>query len=660
MPSATLEERTPPTSDHHSKASTPLSQGCDAASKGASLAFGLSRPEAKHAEAPDYMNGALAAAITAGNRSRQQDSIKPRTRKDTLNVANLPVGTSTYDRKKAELLSPNGFSNVALETQSRNRSISPSNIAAAVAASRSTPRSVSAGKGTPLAEGPSRRPGGSPGGKQRDRGHSQTANPGIENMSRSKVDVPRVRGAPDSTSIAPTASLIGMFEQQKQRPGERDTATGPIKSKGVAPLIKSPKPVRPLPPGSPLNVGMSQTQGESSSAVSTTPLPSPASANRGSKQDRMGNSPQEKTQPVRNDTPSLNHQEHAAASKNLFTTAPDKEMVEKKQAPEPPPARRPGRMQRSHTVDVEQVPRQQKVQRSSRASSNRVMSESFGRSTSVDPTTESTRQTHPPVPSPRHKSLAPSPRAEDVPLVQRRDGSSRPSQNKPAMLLDEDSLANAIVASTLASSRAPSPSKVTAPPLPRRQSKTHLFPHHHHHHHQQQSRLPDSSRTPSPVKGMRHTMRKPAKSDDETENVSGPHRKGRKHFMKKAPNKHHEGDRKRWRDSLTERERKRYEGVWAANRGHLLSGGQSPTHIHDGPVLGLVVRDVWSRSRLGADELEEVWNLVDKRHDGLLNREEFVVGMWLIDQRLKGRKLPMLVSASVWDSVKKLGGVKVR
>jgi len=72
-------------------------------------------------------------------------------------------------------------------------------------------------------------------------------------------------------------------------------------------------------------------------------------------------------------------------------------------------------------------------------------------------------------------------------------------------------------------------------------------------------------------------------------------------------------------------------------------------------VLSLVVRDIWMRSRLPEHVLEEVWALVDGREIGRLRREEFVVGMWLIDQRLKGRKLPVKVSESVWGSVRGVG-----
>lgn len=143
-------------------------------------------------------------------------------------------------------------------------------------------------------------------------------------------------------------------------------------------------------------------------------------------------------------------------------------------------------------------------------------------------------------------------------------------------------------------------------------------------------------------------------------------------MRKKHPNKHHEGTRKRWRDSITERERKRYEGVWAANKGLFITdqsrrtsgrvGDASPSP--DDPaqdVLNLVVREIWSRSRLPEFALEEIWDLVDSRGVGRLRRDEFVVGLWLVDQRLKGRKMPPRVSDSVWDSVRGAGvRVKVR
>lgn len=117
------------------------------------------------------------------------------------------------------------------------------------------------------------------------------------------------------------------------------------------------------------------------------------------------------------------------------------------------------------------------------------------------------------------------------------------------------------------------------------------------------------------------------------------------------------GDRKRWRDAVTEGERKRYEGLWAANRGMHLSPSL-PNNIHS-----IVVRDIWMRSRLPRAELETVWNLVAPQTTPparSLGKEEFVVGLWLIDQRLKGRKLPVKVSETVWASVRGLQGIKVK
>jgi hypothetical protein len=148
-------------------------------------------------------------------------------------------------------------------------------------------------------------------------------------------------------------------------------------------------------------------------------------------------------------------------------------------------------------------------------------------------------------------------------------------------------------------------------------------------------------------------MRKP-KSKEELDD--GERKRGRRNLMKKHPHKHHEGDRKRWRDSITERERKRYEAVWASNKGLFMSGSDEGEEY---TVCSLIVRDIFSRSRLHVDVLEEVYTLVDRSQNGRLEREEFVVGLWLIDQRLKGRKLPIKVSDSVWKSVGVLGGIKV-
>ncbi|KAL8708445.1 MAG: hypothetical protein Q9220_006669 [cf. Caloplaca sp. 1 TL-2023] len=198
-----------------------------------------------------------------------------------------------------------------------------------------------------------------------------------------------------------------------------------------------------------------------------------------------------------------------------------------------------------------------------------------------------------------------------------------------------------MVASSLASSRAPSPTKPPLPP-PRRRSRSHLF-------HRTHSADEADSRTPSPSKGtMRTTMRTTL---DPEEGIEAKVRSNR--IINKHPNKHHEGDRKRWRDQITTFETKRYEGVWAANRG-LLAATYHRRDLASAPqifelanhVVNIVARDIWDRSKLPQDVLEEIWDLVDTNGKGSLSKDEFVVGMWLIDQRLKGRKLPLTQPAT--------------
>lgn len=164
---------------------------------------------------------------------------------------------------------------------------------------------------------------------------------------------------------------------------------------------------------------------------------------------------------------------------------------------------------------------------------------------------------------------------------------------------------------------------------------------------------------------MKHTLRKHVSSDDDEVELV---KRGRRHWMRKHPNMHSEGDRKRWRDRVTEMERRRYEGVFAANRGILIGPGYfipsasvlSDNAAEGNRVVNVVVRDIWERSRLPRDVLREIYDLVAPEGPHALNREQFVVGMWLIDQRLKGRKLPVKVSLDVWSSVRHTQGIKIR
>ncbi|GEQ69421.1 hypothetical protein JCM33374_g3093 [Metschnikowia sp. JCM 33374] len=72
-------------------------------------------------------------------------------------------------------------------------------------------------------------------------------------------------------------------------------------------------------------------------------------------------------------------------------------------------------------------------------------------------------------------------------------------------------------------------------------------------------------------------------------------------------------------------------------------------------IHGRVVQRIWNRSNLPRQTLQAIWDLVDFRKDTTLNKAEFIVGMWLVDQCLYGRKLPKVVNKSVWSSLGGLG-----
>lgn len=72
-------------------------------------------------------------------------------------------------------------------------------------------------------------------------------------------------------------------------------------------------------------------------------------------------------------------------------------------------------------------------------------------------------------------------------------------------------------------------------------------------------------------------------------------------------------------------------------------------------IHGVVVKRIWQRSKLPNATLKSIWDMVDFRRDGTLNKVEFVVGMWLVDQCLYGRKLPKEVKPEIWDSLGNIG-----
>lgn len=169
---------------------------------------------------------------------------------------------------------------------------------------------------------------------------------------------------------------------------------------------------------------------------------------------------------------------------------------------------------------------------------------------------------------------------------------------------------------------------------------------------------------------------------------------GGDNFNEDKPWKHHETEAKLNVIDLTEK--KRYDGLFVTNKGLYINRDlrfqQRPykgteykvfVNKYSDPnerIHGLVVREIWKRSQLNLDTLARIWYLVlsirkikwlqlssdrnlvndlenesepepEDFDDGTLTREEFIVGMWIIDQCLYGRKLPKVISREVWHSV---------
>ena len=454
----------------------------------------------------------------------------------------------------------------------------------------------------------------------------------------------------DITSVPATKSLVKLYEE-KQSTNLNSTPVESIRYVKRTPptTIASPQPLRPIP----------------------RPKPS-ASLLAATNSDNLYQNREDRSVDTKLE-PSLGATIAAARSAGTGQESSEGKALIPRKAPLPPPPRRSlktldgttehGAIKQIQASSPRPQPAKAKIPSQPpprRQSLTHTGSSPTSHPQAIIPTPSPSELSRPVLP-PRTSSAAPT-APKPIPTPQRPYSNS---QSHQPHRLSIDSLANAMVASSLASSRHPSPAKTQPPypPPPRRHPSTRSLFHLPHHHHN--SALSGSatslplSRTPSPQKPFRTTMRKAIESDPE--DMGGAPSKGHRGRMR-HPNKHHEGDRKRYRMQLTERERKRYEGVWAANRGLLLP----PTYdgegkvVVNGDVCDVVVRDIWQRSRLGDEVLEEIWDLVDKREENVLGREEFVVGMWLCDWRLKGRKLPQKVPESVWSSVRRLTGIKVR
>lgn len=419
----------------------------------------------------------------------------------------------------------------------------------------------------------------------------------------------------DNSPIPSTTSLVNLFEQKRDQ-AETSTTNKPepiVVKPSTDLAIRSPKPIRTS--GGGLTSVFHMEVQNSEKPTSPEDKVVSAASSPSSSRDSFASASESATAPVSPQRDANGLKTHRISRENEVVTRP--KLSTKARPPMPPPAR----LSSATPVPVKEQP----------SRSATTMSDRLPPSVSLKSLPAQFKQLHP-----RGKA--------------------------PQMTGDE--LANAMVASSLATSRVASPQHPDPSPTPSRRHKHHTFA---------------FSRTPSPTKGgMKHTLRK-AESDSETSDGETLHPYGkhkRKRHLRKHPNKHHEGDRKRWRDAVTERERKRYEGVWAANKGlHCSFTRSEEAAIRRSPtsdeaqelqatigdhVSNIVARDIWQRSRLPEATLETVWDLVDNDCVGRLTKDEFVVAMFLIDYCLKGRKLPVKVGESVWASVKGLQGIKVR
>lgn len=180
----------------------------------------------------------------------------------------------------------------------------------------------------------------------------------------------------------------------------------------------------------------------------------------------------------------------------------------------------------------------------------------------------------------------------------------------------------------------------------------------------------------------------PRNSLNESSYIIGVHTKSnnRKKFDENKPWKSHVDV-----GYITTEEKKRYEAIWVSNKNRYLemlpwygnkqekndlesdincmsaasSGLNMDKDIGDSVhtnkddyeedlMVNFVAYEIYNRSNLPPKVLKKIYDLIDIRQDGALNKQSFIVGMWLIDQCLYGKKLPDKVPDLVWTSVDKM------
>ncbi|KAF8985677.1 hypothetical protein BGZ46_002760 [Entomortierella lignicola] len=68
-------------------------------------------------------------------------------------------------------------------------------------------------------------------------------------------------------------------------------------------------------------------------------------------------------------------------------------------------------------------------------------------------------------------------------------------------------------------------------------------------------------------------------------------------------------------------------------------------------IEGAKVHAVYVRSRLDSKTLAQIWDMVDVDNSGRLNRAQFCMGLYLIDERLASGLIPLEVSDELWSLI---------
>ncbi|EOA90291.1 Increased rDNA silencing protein [Exserohilum turcicum] len=665
--------------------------------------------------AGDAQSNTRSAALQGASRAFSKPAVKPKPATNTYTgrgnaalLAATRVGTGSpaplrrdHTGDSASITRPNlsgtdSTASLSVPDEHANPVSSPSNIAARLAAARHSPlRPIpqprlqpapaireqepnemdtlppAGSVGSLLARLEPKRPGQQPQKRRDSLGSQSTAS---HAQRREPPNKPT-----DDTPIPPTNTLVKMFEQgQPMIPSRHSSPSPPLHvARSSPPPVRSPKPRRTfsLPPDPGDDVPLQRKKTQTPPPVKPKPKPQiqlPPRYADGSGNKAYFNTP--KKDPMK--SPAIKQKQVQLAASKPPKTPPPKPVelsgspsaqrrristsMESSRPPSTPSSFKSAKEEQEGEEEEEEEKKLKPTVPPPRRSTSRKI-EPAPPTQKLQPTTPI--QIKPRADSQKPSSVSPMPNlSPHRPTSSARTASpsvyhnnyQRESVKQITQHMTGESLSSAIMGAALAShSRTVSPASrpISVEPLfpPRKQ--------HHHHLPFHRSPSPQKNSPPRSTGKLRTTMRKEPSSSDDEDKADKYKKKGTRIMGikgRKHPNKHHEGTRKRWRDQITDRERKRYEGVWAANKGlHIPSSLSAP--LDDDPsadVLNIVVKEIWMRSRLPTLVLEEIWDLVDGRAIGRLTRYEFVVGLWLIDQRLKGRKLPVKVSDSVWRSAR--------